>query len=56
MKCTTVLHGGVRHRTSTPDKSGNKRRKKKKKWYVIMYVTNLEDLINIAAVAIMTVS
>ena len=24
MKCTTVLHGGVCHRTSTPHKSGNK--------------------------------
>ena len=25
MMCTTVLHGGVCHRTSTPHKSGNKR-------------------------------
>ena len=24
MMCTTVLHGGVCHRTSTPHKSGNK--------------------------------
>ena len=24
MLCTTVLHGGVCHRTSTPHKSGNK--------------------------------
>ena len=24
MKCTTVLHGGVCHRTSTPHKSGDK--------------------------------
>ena len=23
MKCTTLLHGGVRHRTSTPHKSRN---------------------------------
>ena len=30
MKCTTVLHGGVCHRTSTPHKSGNKMREKKK--------------------------
>ena len=27
--CTTVLHGGVCHRTSTPHKSGNKLKKKK---------------------------
>ena len=24
MKCTTVLHGGVYHRTSTPHKSGTR--------------------------------
>ena len=30
MKCTTVLHGGVCHRTSTPHKSGNKMKEKKK--------------------------
>ena len=30
-KCTTVLHGGVCHRTSTTHKSGNKMKKKKKK-------------------------
>ena len=29
MKCTTVLHGGVCHRTSTPHKSGNKMMRKK---------------------------
>ena len=31
MKCTTVLHGGVCHRTSTPHnhKSGNKMKRKK---------------------------
>ena len=29
MKCTTVLHGGVWHRTSTPHKSGDKMKKKK---------------------------
>ena len=28
-KCTTVLHGGVCYRTSTPHKSGNKMKKKK---------------------------
>ena len=31
MMCTTVLHGGVCHRTSTPHKNGNKMKKKKKK-------------------------
>ena len=31
MKCTTELHGGVCHRTSTPHKSGNKMKEKKKK-------------------------
>ena len=30
MKCTTVLHGGVCHRTSTPHKSRNKMKRKKK--------------------------
>ena len=30
MMCTTVLHGGVCNRTSTPDKSGNKVKEKKK--------------------------
>ena len=29
-KCTTVLHGGVCHHTSTPHKSGNKTKEKKK--------------------------
>ena len=28
MMCTTVLHGGVCHRTSTPHKSGNKMKEK----------------------------
>ena len=31
MMCTTVLHGGVCHRTSNPHKSGNKMTEKKKK-------------------------
>ena len=31
MMCTTVLHGGVCRRTSTPHKSGNKMKEKKKK-------------------------
>ena len=31
MMCTTVLHGGVCHRTSTPQKSGNKMKEKKNK-------------------------
>ena len=29
MMCTTVLHGGVCHRTSTPHKSGTKKKEKK---------------------------
>ena len=29
MKCTTELHGGACHRTSTPHKSKNKMQKKK---------------------------
>ena len=29
MMCTTVLHGGVCHRTSTPHKSGIKTKEKK---------------------------
>ena len=29
MMCTTMLHGGVCHRTSTPHKSGNKMKEKK---------------------------
>ena len=29
MLCTTVLHGGVCHRTSTPHKSGNTMKEKK---------------------------
>ena len=33
IKCTTVLHGGVCHRTSTPHKSGNKVKKKKLRKY-----------------------
>ena len=31
MMCTTVLYGGVCHRTSTPHRSGNKMKEKKKK-------------------------
>ena len=30
MKCTTVILGGVCHRTSTPHKSGNKMKEEKK--------------------------
>ena len=33
MMCTTGLHGGVCHHTSTPHKSGIKMKKKKKKNY-----------------------
>ena len=32
-KCTTMLHGGICHRTSTPHKSGNKKKEKKKNCY-----------------------
>ena len=31
MMCTTVIHGGVCYRTSTPHKSGNKMKEKMKK-------------------------
>ena len=43
MKRTTVLHGGVCHRTSTPHKSGNKMREKKKTYviHVAVEVTTL---------------
>ena len=34
-KCTTVLHGGVCHHTSTPHKSGNKMKEKKYNNYII---------------------
>ena len=37
MMCTTVLHGGVCHRTSTPHKSGNKMKEKEKKKKTILY-------------------
>ena len=30
MKCTTVLHGGVRHCTSTPRTSGKQMKRKRK--------------------------
>ena len=30
IKCTTVLHGGIYHRTSTPHIGGNKMKEKKK--------------------------
>ena len=41
MMCTTVLHGGVCHRTSTPHKSGNKMKENKKKIAVrIVYVVH----------------
>ena len=35
MKCTTVLHGGVCHRISTPHKRGKKMKGKKKKINII---------------------
>ena len=40
--CTTVLHGGICNRTSTPHKSGNKVKEKKKiRVYSIMTVQYL---------------
>ena len=41
MMCTTVLHGGVCHRTSTPHKSGIKMKEKKKK---LSYTHLLRDV------------
>ena len=38
MECTTVLHGGEYHRTSTPHKSGNQMKGKKKK--IVVNVSN----------------
>ena len=40
IKCTTMLHGGVCHRTPTRHKSGNKMREKKK----IKYFTKVVKL------------
>ena len=45
MMCTTVLHGGVCNRTSTPHKSGNKVKEKKKiRVYSIMTVQYLKNV------------
>ena len=41
MKCTTVPHGGVRYRTSTPHKSGNKMKEKKKKISITIVILPL---------------
>ena len=41
MMCTTVLHGGVWHRTSTPHKSGNTMKEKKKTYILIVMITCL---------------
>ena len=38
MMCTTVLHGGVCHRTSTPYESGNKMKEKKKTLLYLSYL------------------
>ena len=41
MMCTTVLHGGVCHRTSTPRKGGNKmKEEKKKKMLQLLHVSS----------------
>ena len=42
MMCTTVLHGGVCHRTSTPHKSGNNMKEKKKKLVIVSSVVGKE--------------
>ena len=46
MMCTTVLHGGVCHRTSTPHKSGNKIKKKKKKGNVHIPIGKISDYLS----------
>ena len=49
MMCTTVLHGGVCRRTSTPHKSGNKmkeKKKKKKKKVVTMKIVTMYNLLS----------
>ena len=38
MMCSTVLHGGVCHRTLTPNKSGNKM-EKKKNVYIMIHIS-----------------
>ena len=44
MKCTTVLHGGVCQRTSTPHKCGNKM-KEKKKIELLIYLAYLVNIL-----------
>ena len=44
MKCTTVLHGGVCHRTSTPHKSGNKMKERQKIQAVSIKILALEQI------------
>ena len=46
MMCTTVLHGGVCRRTSTPHKSGNKMKEKKKKKVVTMKIVTMYNLLS----------
>ena len=43
MMCTTVLHGGVCHRTSTPHKSGNKMKEKKKIFLNFIEIAHTDD-------------
>ena len=47
MMCTTVLHGGVCHRTSTTHKSGNKMKEKKKTVYPLRGIISVSDLYEI---------
>ena len=42
MMCTTVLHGGVCHRASTPHKSGNTMNEKKKTRNIWLQITYIE--------------
>ena len=44
MMCTTVLHGGICHRTSTPHKSGNKMKEKKHRFFSYQCSEHLEVL------------
>ena len=45
MMCTTVLHGGALHRTSTPHKSGNKINEKKIDIYLNVMSSNVQLIV-----------
>ena len=42
MMCTTMLHVGVCHRTSTPHKSGNK--VKEKEGFIVIVISRISKL------------